>query len=219
MQQPLPTTPLLAVGVPPAPVVLRVAHSRAARPGFPERRAIRALGTDLFDVRLAFATVGCGARVARFPEAADPDLAAVVTPVPGAADPALVALTTAARDRTVPSGTEEVLRRLTTVAADEGVQLVPVPAHLRGPGPARLLPWDGPGDGMLALLATRSDDRTAWLRAGEATERLLLELVPFGWTAAPLPGATDAPLDRTRLRSALVWDAHPQALLHLEALS
>ncbi|MGY1808310.1 hypothetical protein ACI8AF_13150 [Blastococcus sp. SYSU D00669] len=197
----------------PAPVLLRVGRGRAARPGLPERRVVRGLGADLFDARLAFAVAGFDADVERFPDPADPDLAAVVTPVP-ATRPVLAHLATAAADRPVPAGTDEVLTRLAEVAELEDVQLVPVDEG----SPRRRLARPAPADGdeMLALVATRADDRAAWLRAGEAEERVLLELVPLGWTGVPLPAATDAPLERTRLRSALVWDAHPQAMLRLE---
>jgi nitroreductase len=70
-------------------------------------------------------------------------------------------------------------------------------------------------DPTVALLVTRNDDAMAWLRAGEAFERLLLELTRLGWAAAPVTQAVEVPLIRTQLRSALAWNAHPQALLRI----
>ncbi|WP_051684114.1 hypothetical protein [Blastococcus sp. URHD0036] len=67
----------------------------------------------------------------------------------------------------------------------------------------------------LVLLATARDDQAAWLRAGEALERVLLELTRRGWAASPLTQAIEVPLTRTQLRSALTWTSHPQALLRI----
>ncbi|RBY80809.1 nitroreductase [Blastococcus sp. TF02A-26] len=67
----------------------------------------------------------------------------------------------------------------------------------------------------IVLLATPRDDQAAWLRAGEALERLELELTGEGWAASPLTQAVEVPLTRTQLRSALTWDSHPQMLLRI----
>ena len=67
----------------------------------------------------------------------------------------------------------------------------------------------------MLLLATRTDDPVAWLRAGEALQHLVLELTRLGWGASPLTRAIEVPLTRTRLRSALTWDAHPQLVLRI----
>jgi hypothetical protein len=70
-------------------------------------------------------------------------------------------------------------------------------------------------DQTLVLLATRSDDPGAWLRSGEALQRVLLELTRLGWVASPLTQAVEVPVTRTQLRAALTWDAHPQMLLRV----
>lgn len=70
-------------------------------------------------------------------------------------------------------------------------------------------------DQTLVLLATRSDDPEAWLRSGEALQRVLLELTRLGWVAGPLTQAIEVPITRTQLRAALTWDAHPQLLLRI----
>jgi hypothetical protein len=67
----------------------------------------------------------------------------------------------------------------------------------------------------LVLLATRDDAPHAWLRAGEALERLLLETTARGWAASPMTQIIEVPLTRTQLRSAMAWDAHPQFLVRI----
>ncbi|SFE86366.1 Acg family FMN-binding oxidoreductase [Blastococcus tunisiensis] len=67
----------------------------------------------------------------------------------------------------------------------------------------------------LVLLATRDDDPKAWLRSGEALQRVLLELTRLGWVAGPITQAIEVPVTRTQLRAALRWDAHPQMLLRI----
>lgn len=70
-------------------------------------------------------------------------------------------------------------------------------------------------DQTLVVLATHRDDALAWLRCGEALERVLLELTARGWVAGPLTQAVEVPVTRTQLRSALTWDAHPQTVLRI----
>ncbi|MGY1700222.1 Acg family FMN-binding oxidoreductase [Geodermatophilus sp. SYSU D00766] len=67
----------------------------------------------------------------------------------------------------------------------------------------------------LVLLATYQDDPLAWLRCGEAIERVLLELTVRGWVAGPLTQAVEVPVTRTQLRSALTWDTYPQSVLRI----
>jgi len=67
----------------------------------------------------------------------------------------------------------------------------------------------------VVLLATGSDDLPAWLRCGEAMQRVLLELTCLGWIGSPFTQLVEVPLTRTQLRSALTWNAHPQLLLRI----
>jgi nitroreductase len=67
----------------------------------------------------------------------------------------------------------------------------------------------------LVLLTTRDDGPGAWLRSGEALERLLLELTALGWAASPMTQTIEVPLTRTQLRSALAWHAHPQFVVRV----
>jgi hypothetical protein len=66
----------------------------------------------------------------------------------------------------------------------------------------------------LVLLATARDDPTAWLRAGEALERLLLELTRRDWVAGPLSQALEVASTRERL-GRLTAPAYPQMLLRV----
>jgi nitroreductase len=70
-------------------------------------------------------------------------------------------------------------------------------------------------DQTLVLLATASDDTMAWLRSGEALQRVLLELTRLGWVASPVTQAIEVPVTRARLRAALTWEAYPQMLLRI----
>lgn len=70
-------------------------------------------------------------------------------------------------------------------------------------------------DQTLVVLASRSDDQHACLRAGEALEQLLLGLARLGWAASPVTQAVEVPLTRIQLRSALTPDAHPQNVLRI----
>ena len=58
---------------------------------------------------------------------------------------------------------------------------------------------DSGPDQTLLLLATLTDDRLAWLRAGEALQRLLLELTVRDWVAGPMTQALEVPATRERL--------------------
>ncbi|MGY1616222.1 Acg family FMN-binding oxidoreductase [Geodermatophilus sp. SYSU D00691] len=66
----------------------------------------------------------------------------------------------------------------------------------------------------LLLLATPTDHRLDWLRAGEALQRLLLELTRRDWVAGPLTQALEVPAVRDRLRR-LTAPAVPQMLLRV----
>lgn len=69
-------------------------------------------------------------------------------------------------------------------------------------------------DQTLVLLATAQDDPAAWLRSGEALERVLLELTRGEWVAGPVTQALEVPATRSRLRE-LTTPAHPQMLLRI----
>jgi nitroreductase len=69
-------------------------------------------------------------------------------------------------------------------------------------------------DQTLLLLATARDDVVAWLRAGEALQRLLLELTRRDWVAGPLTQPLEVPQIRSRLGE-LTDPFVPQMLLRV----
>jgi nitroreductase len=113
-------------------------------------------------------------------------------------------------------------------AVGDGVPADVVP-HADG-GPRDEFPlrdFDTTGAGRLAsdtssdstqtilVIATATDVPDAWLRAGEAMERVLLELTGLGWAAGPVMQALQVPATRARVRSALTGGMHPQSLLRV----
>jgi len=251
------------------------------------RELAQSVGAALFNARVALASAGWSAVVERFPDPADPDLLAVVSPVAFAGDPdpelAVLAPEIARRhtnrrrfsDAPV---SDEIVTSLTAAVAAEDTELVPVltieqrllvarltqqadesqrrdPAYqeelerwthrprVTGDGvPASAVPlvdgsaqddvpiraFGADGGGLpaqtrssrrqtMVVLATRQDDPAAWLRSGEALQRLLLELTRRGLVASPLTQALEDPATRAHLGTALTWDAHPQMLLRLGA--
>jgi hypothetical protein len=67
----------------------------------------------------------------------------------------------------------------------------------------------------LLLLGTNSDHPAAWLRAGEALERVLLEIAQRGYTASPLTQVIEVPSTRGRLRAELGISMQPHVLLRV----
>jgi hypothetical protein len=65
------------------------------------------------------------------------------------------------------------------------------------------------------LVCTADDSAAAWLRAGEALERVWLELSAAGWTALPLTQAVEIPSARAQLRSGLCLTGYPHLLLRI----
>jgi len=248
------------------------------------RELVQSIGAALCNARVALAARGWAVEVDRLPDAAQPDLLAVVRPRPGAPEPGLAPLSDVVRSRhtnrrgfapdPVPA---EVLDALAAAAAAEGTRAVPVlepaarllvarltreadaaqngdPAYraeLRrwttrrpeiGDGvPASTVPhldastrddlplrdFDTRGAGDLpadthsgadqtmVLLTTDTDGPLAWLRAGEALERVLLELTRLGWVASAVTQALEVPRTRAELRSGLCAGQHPQSLIRV----
>jgi nitroreductase len=157
---------------------------------------------------------------------------AVLVPVSGEANRRLLARLTRQADglQNADPAYRAELRRWTTRPPDagDGVPVSAVP-HVDGvhPDDLPIRDFDTRGAGQLpaetrsgvdqdlVLLATYRDERIDWLRAGEAMERLLLELTALGWVASPMTQPIEVPVTRTQLRSALTWNAHPQMLLRI----
>lgn len=67
----------------------------------------------------------------------------------------------------------------------------------------------------LLLLGTLDDNPLAWLRAGEALERMLLEMTRQGYAATPLTAVTEVTTTNDLLRSELRLAMHPHVLLRV----
>jgi len=67
----------------------------------------------------------------------------------------------------------------------------------------------------LILLGTIGDNPAAWLRAGEALQRMLLEITRHGFTASPFTQVIEVPATRAALRSELGLSMMPHVLLRV----
>jgi nitroreductase len=67
----------------------------------------------------------------------------------------------------------------------------------------------------LLVLGTRADDDEAWLRSGEALQRVLLEITRAGWAVSPVTQAVEVAGTRIALRAGLLWDTWPQTVLRI----
>jgi nitroreductase len=70
-------------------------------------------------------------------------------------------------------------------------------------------------DQCLVLLCTAGDSAAEWLRAGEALERVLLEITRHGFSASPLTQVTEVPSARAQLRRELSLTGYPHVLLRI----
>ena len=84
----------------------------------------------------------------------------------------------------------------------------------RGDGALPVSTGDG-AEPTVVLLSTVDDDEEAWLRAGEALQRVLLEVTRAGFVAGPVTQALEDPRTRQELRSSLTWDRWPQSVLRI----
>jgi nitroreductase len=67
----------------------------------------------------------------------------------------------------------------------------------------------------LVVLCTAGDAPADWLRAGEALERVLLEVTRHGYTSSPLTQVTEVPSARAHLRTELGLTGYPHVLLRI----
>jgi nitroreductase len=67
----------------------------------------------------------------------------------------------------------------------------------------------------LVLLCTQGDSPADWLRAGEALERVLLEITRHGYVASPLTQVTEVAATRAELRRELRLTGYPHVLLRI----
>jgi hypothetical protein len=69
--------------------------------------------------------------------------------------------------------------------------------------------------GTVLLLGTDADHPVAWVRAGEALERVMLELTLLGYAASPLTQVIEVPHTNALLRSELGLSMYPHVLLRV----
>jgi len=70
-------------------------------------------------------------------------------------------------------------------------------------------------EACLLLLGAREDDPESWLRAGEALERVWLEVTRHGYAASPFTQVIEVPQTNALLRSELQLVMHPHLLLRV----
>ena len=71
------------------------------------------------------------------------------------------------------------------------------------------------GDGCILVVAGDDDDPSAWLRAGEALQRMLLEATRQGYAVDPMAQWVVTAADRNALRTGLAMTSIPQVVLRL----
>ena len=124
---------------------------------------------------------------------------------PGAADTADIALFRAAAlaedAELVPVGRAALHRLLAAPTAVAG-----------GARPAAVR--DG-AEATLVVLTTARDDELAWLRAGEALHRVLLEVARAEWVATPFSQAVEDRPTRDELRGVPTGRRWPQSILRI----
>jgi hypothetical protein len=70
-------------------------------------------------------------------------------------------------------------------------------------------------DQTLLLVCTSGDSAADWARAGEALQRVLLEVTRQGFVASPLTQVIEVAWTRARLRVELGLSSYPQVLLRI----
>jgi nitroreductase len=80
---------------------------------------------------------------------------------------------------------------------------------------APALPEAPADDACLVVLCTAGDEPVDWLRAGEAMERIFLEVARLGYAATPLPAVTRVPSARGRLQNSPNAIGHPQMVVRI----
>ena len=67
----------------------------------------------------------------------------------------------------------------------------------------------------LLLLGSAADDQVAWLRSGEALERVLLEVTRRGYVASPFTQVIEVARTNAMLRQELALTMYPHILLRI----
>ncbi len=174
------------------------------------RQVLMSCGCALLNARVSLAASGRPCRVERVPDPTRPNLLARVVlldDLPAGAQPPVGPL-----ERLDPAVEARRTTRTTRTpsALSARGRLGP---GTRGMG--LLAGQDDWSNGRLVLLGTRPDSQVEWLRAGEALERVLLELTAAHLGASTLMPVVEVEETNTGLRAELGLRSHPQALLRV----
>lgn len=148
-----------------------------------------------------------------------PDLMAVVRPTARhAPTPAEKALASAVHDQRTtprpartPTALENLPGQLRRAARAEQAWLVAVPVDQLGDLPEPRRPWAA--DAVVMVVGSLGDRSPARLRAGQATQRVVLTAATAGCSASWLSQVTQVPQVRARLRDMIGGALWPQAVL------
>jgi hypothetical protein len=199
------------------------------------RQLTLSCGCALFNARVALAAAGLGSTVERYPDPRGPRLLARIRVTGRPAEPDLARLEPAIElrqtnraafcDEPVP---DRVVEILVAAAAAEGAVLEPVTGVAGRRTVARLsrlaapqradepaYPTESGRSQCLLVLAAVQDRPAAWLRTGEALERVLLEIAAQGLTASPFAEVVEVAGTNAALRRELRLATHPQLLLRV----
>lgn len=203
------------------------------------RQLLISCGCAIFNARVALAVARYEVAVERFPDPEQLNLVARLRPLEtGVDDLPIAALEPAIplrhnnrrpfADEPTP---DEVVAALIDAAESEGAQLFSIlrPDHRRAA--ARLSRQADDLESLdigrrvdlgawtsrqsLLLLGTERDSPAAWLRAGEALERVLLEITRLGYVASPLTHVIEVAATNALLRAELELTMHPHLLLRI----
>ena len=133
---------------------------------------------------------------------------AVLVPVTRADDRLAVTMLSEEADRIENDdpGYRAELRAWTAVDPGRADGVPAAPGAVAGAGAS-------PVDQTLLVLGARTDAAPGWLAAGEALERVLLEITARGWAATPVSPVVEVARTNEQLRSRLGLDVHPQLLV------
>lgn len=199
------------------------------------RQLMLSCGCALLNARATLAAAGTGVAIQRLPDPGRPGLLARLAAAAGRTpDDSLVALAPAIEQRRtnrrafspepVPAG---LVTRLVAAASAEGARLGPVPAEAipavvalaRLAAPARAdepaYPAAADPDQTLLVLGTDEDNPAAWLRGGEALERILLEVAAQGWAVSLYAEVVEDPRANAQLREHVWPSGYPQLMLRV----
>ena len=159
------------------------------------------------------------------------DEGSVLAPVRGTDDQVAVAVLSQRADRlqNADPAYRAELRAWTTddPSRDDGVPAAAVPHAGQRDDEVPIRDFDTSGHGALPaqthssstqcllLLGTAADDPASWVRAGEALERVLLEVTRHGFVASPMTQVVEVATAREMLRRDLRLHMHPHVLLRV----